>query len=116
MGRDKALGQIDDYFLNGAFEEELARRVSFRTESNLEGCEDALQGYLADEMVPYLSFMDFDCTIHPNPRSDAGPILVARRQEDHSLPTVMTYGHGDVVAGYGGQWKDDMDPWRITRK
>ena len=115
MGRDQALGQIDDYFLTGAFEMDLARRITFRTESNLEGCEDALQGYLADELVPYLSSMDFDCTIHPNPRSDAGPILVARRQEDDSLPTVMTYGHGDVVAGYGGQWIDDMDPWRITR-
>ena len=55
MGRDEALGQIDDYFLKGAFEADLARRIAFRTESNLEGCEDALQGYLEDELVPYLS-------------------------------------------------------------
>ena len=115
MGRDEALGRIDDYFLEGAFEADLARRVAFKTESNLEGCEDALQEYLAGELVPYLSSMNFYCKIHPNPRSDAGPILVARRQEDNSLPTLMTYGHGDVIAGYGGQWIDDMDPWRITR-
>ena len=110
MGRDEALGQIDDYFLNGSFEADLARRVAVRTESNLEGCEAALQSYLDDEMTPFLSSMGFDCTIHPKPRSDAGPILVARRQEGDQLPTVMTYGHGDVVAGYDSQWVDDIDP------
>ena len=115
MGRDEALGLIDEYFLNGAFEADLARRVAVRTESNLEGREDALQSYLDDEMTPFLSSMGFACTIHPNPRSDAGPILVARRQEGDGLPTVMTYGHGDVVAGYDGQWVDDIDPWRITK-
>ena len=52
MGREKALSDIDDYFLTGAFEADLTRRIGFRTESNLEGCEDALQGYLADELVP----------------------------------------------------------------
>ena len=115
MGRDEALGQIDNYFVNGAFETDLARRVAFRTESNLEGCEPALQSYLDDEITPFLSSMGFDCTIYPNPRGDAGPILVARRQEDDTLPTVMTYGHGDVVAGYGGHWIDDIDPWVITK-
>ena len=77
MGRDEALGLIDEYFLNGAFEADLARRVAVRTESNLEGREDALQSYLDDEMTPFLSSMGFACTIHPNPRSDAGPIPVS---------------------------------------
>ena len=116
MGRNEAIGRIDDYFLNGAFEVDLARRVAFRTESNLEGCEAALQGYLDDEITPFLASMGFDCQIHPNPRRDAGPIMVARRQEGDTLPTVMTYGHGDVVAGYGGQWVDDIDPWVITKR
>ena len=116
MGRNEAIGRIDDYFLNGAFEVDLARRVAFRTESNLEGCEAALQGYLDDEITPFLASMGFDCQIHPNPRRDAGPIMVARRQEGDTLPTVMTYGHGDVVAGYGGQWIDDIDPWVITKR
>ena len=57
MERDKALGQLDDYFLNGSFYSELARRVAFNTESNLEGCEATLQSYLDDEIVPYLSAM-----------------------------------------------------------
>ena len=116
MSRDLALAAIDDYYQNGTFEAELAGRVSYKTESNLPNCEAALQGYLADDLVPYLSDMGFTCRIYPNPCSDAGPFLVARRIEGNDVPTVMTYGHGDVVAGYDDQWDDAMSPWDITKK
>ena len=78
MSRDLALAAIDDYYQNGTFEAELAGRISYKTESNLPNCEAALQGYLADDLVPYLSDMGFTCSVYPNPRSDAGPFLVAR--------------------------------------
>lgn len=52
MGRRAALDQIDACFLSGSLEDDLGRRVAFRIESNLEGCEAALQGYLADEITP----------------------------------------------------------------
>lgn len=116
MSRDLALAAIDDYYQNGTFEAELAGRISYKTESNLPNCEAALQGYLADDLVPYLSDMGFACSVYPNPRSDAGPFLVARRFEGNDVPTVMTYGHGDVVAGYDDQWDDAMSPWDITKK
>ena len=116
MSRDHALAAIDDYYQNGTFEAELAGRISYKTESNLPNCEAALQGYLADDLVPYLSDMGFTCSVYPNPRSDAGPFLVARRIEGNDVPTVMTYGHGDVVAGYDDQWDDAMSPWDITKK
>ena len=116
MSRDLALAAIDDYYQNGTFEAELAGRISYKTESNLPNCEAALQGYLADDLVPYLSDMGFTCSVYPNPSSDAGPFLVARRIEGNDVPTVMTYGHGDVVAGYDDQWDDAMSPWDITKK
>ena len=116
MSRDLALAAIDDYYQNGTFEAELAGRISYKTESNLPNCEAALQGYLADDLVPYLSDMGFTCSVYPNPRSDAGPFLVAQRIEGNDVPTVMTYGHGDVVAGYDDQWDDAMSPWDITKK
>ena len=116
MGREAVLDQINTYFHDGSFEKDLARRVAYKTQSNLTGFENVLWQYLDDEIVPYLAAMGFECTTYPNPRSDAGPILVARRQEDDRLPTVMTYGHGDVVDGYAGQWVDDIDPWVITKK
>jgi acetylornithine deacetylase/succinyl-diaminopimelate desuccinylase-like protein len=115
MSRDQALSKIDDYFNNGEFEAELARRIAFKTESNLAGCEAALQAYLDDELVPCLADLGFTCEIFPNPRADAGPFLVARRIEGDDLPTVMTYGHGDVVAGYDTQWDNQMSPWHITK-
>ena len=37
--RDEALARIDSYFGNGHFETDLARRIAFKTESNLAGCE-----------------------------------------------------------------------------
>ena len=43
MARNEALARIDEYFLKGAFEAELARRVAFRTESNLKAWERALE-------------------------------------------------------------------------
>ena len=43
MARTEALARIDDYFLKGAFEADLARRVAFRTESNLKAWERALE-------------------------------------------------------------------------
>ena len=116
MSRDLALAAINDYYKNGTFEAELAGRISYKTESNLPNCEAALQGYLTDDLVPYLSDMGFTCSVYPNPRSDAGPFLVARRIEGNDVPTVMTYGHGDVVAGYDDQWDDAMSPWDITKK
>ena len=73
MSRDQAIAAIDDYYQNGDFEAELAGRIAFKTESNLPNCDAALEAYLEDDLVPYLSDMGFICNTYPNPRSDAGP-------------------------------------------
>ena len=69
MSRDQAIAAIDDYYQNGNFEAELANRIAFRTESNLPNCDAALEAYLDDDLVPYLSDMGFICNVYPNPRS-----------------------------------------------
>ncbi|MEK9745688.1 MAG: M20/M25/M40 family metallo-hydrolase, partial [Candidatus Puniceispirillum sp.] len=115
MGRNEALAKIDSYFHDGMFEAELARRVAYRTESVRPDSGPALAAYLEEDLIPYLTDIGFACETYPNPRADAGPILVARRQEGDNLPTVMTYGHGDVVPGFDGQWDNDVDPWVITK-
>ncbi|MFX5252964.1 M20/M25/M40 family metallo-hydrolase, partial [Acinetobacter baumannii] len=48
--------------------------------------------------------------------SGRGPYLLADYREDASRPTVLTYGHGDVVDGMEGEWRDNLDPWRTTIK
>ena len=116
MTRQDAISAIEGYFDGGAFFEELDGRVAIRTASSLPESGGELRRYLDENMIPYLEGMGFGCEVHPNPRSDAGPFLVARRHEGDGLPTVMTYGHGDVVAGYDDEWSDGMGPWRVTRK
>jgi acetylornithine deacetylase/succinyl-diaminopimelate desuccinylase-like protein len=43
-----------------------------------------------------------------------GPFLIAERFEGKSLPTVLTYGYGDVVPGYYTQWNEGLVPWKMV--
>jgi acetylornithine deacetylase/succinyl-diaminopimelate desuccinylase-like protein len=42
------------------------------------------------------------------------PYLLAEYRENASAPTVLVYGHGDVVDGMVGEWRDNLDPWKTT--
>jgi acetylornithine deacetylase/succinyl-diaminopimelate desuccinylase-like protein len=111
-----AIATIDQYFTSGAFKADLARRVAIRTESPEPERRPELYRYLNEEMTPYLEAFGFTCEVFENPRPNGGPFLVARRHEGDDLPTVMTYGHGDVVRGYDDQWREGLNPWVITEE
>ena len=64
-------------------------------------------------MAPLLAGLGFACRIHDNPAGADLPILVARRIEDPALPTVLLYGHGDVVRGNAARWDAGRDPWTL---
>ena len=49
-----------------------------------------------------------------NPVAGGPPFLIAERHESDDLPTVLTYGHGDVVRGYDEQWRAGLKPWEIV--
>lgn len=119
MTRDQLIQQARHDIDNGALAATLARRVAWRTESDLgadatEASRAALLGYLDDEMGPALQAMGFEVQILPNPVAGAGPFLLARRIEDPAGPTVLSYGHGDVVNGQKPQWREGLDPWQLT--
>ncbi|WP_179404251.1 M20/M25/M40 family metallo-hydrolase [Burkholderia guangdongensis] len=114
MNRNHALERVADYFDSGAFLAELNRRVAYRTESEEAGSGDALAAYLAHEVAPSLRALGFDARVVDNPVAKRGPFLVAHRHEGDDLPTVLTYGHGDVVRGQDGRWRDGRDPWRVS--
>src|SRR6202022_2448474 len=42
------------------------------------------------------------------------PYLFAEYRESATAPTVLMYGHGVVVDGMVGEWRDNLDPWRTT--
>jgi acetylornithine deacetylase/succinyl-diaminopimelate desuccinylase-like protein len=97
MTRDTAIQAVQTYYDSGQFLEELSRRVAFQTESPNPEKHEELSRYLTDELTPELTGMGFDTELFDNPDPDAGPLLVAKRQEATSLPTVMSYAHGDVT-------------------
>ena len=114
MSRAAAVAQAEAEFDLGAFFRTLAQRVACRTESQNEARGPELRAYLAEQIAPALAALGFACTLHDNTVAGAPPLLTATRLEDATLPTVLFYGHGDVVRGHEGQWADGRDPWTLS--
>ena len=112
MTRRAAIAHAEQYFDSRAFHADLARRVAIATESQNPDRGAELTAYLADELTPALTAMGFACTVYPSPVGKS-PFLIASRIEDAALPTVMSYGHGDVIRGLEPQWRAGLNPWRL---
>lgn len=116
MSREQLIHSVQQHFDGGAFAATLSRRVAWRTESDTGTVPPTLRGYLADEMLPELQGLGFDCQVLENPDPKGGPLLLAHRVEDPALPTVLTYGHGDVVNGQESAWRQGLSPWVLTQE
>ena len=92
----------------------LRRRVAIPTESQEPERAGELGRYLEDEIAPALAQMGFVTRLVPNPVEGGGPFLIGERIEGPRLPTLLTYGHGDVVRGIPEQWRKGLDPWAVT--
>ncbi len=98
---------------DGTLVEVLSRRIPHRTESRAAGCGQSMRGYYTTEITPELERLGFAVSTVENPVSHEHPLLIGRRIEDPSLPTVLLYGHVDVqFAGEG--WSEGIDPWQLT--
>jgi acetylornithine deacetylase/succinyl-diaminopimelate desuccinylase-like protein len=113
MSRIDAIARARQYLHSGAFLAELDRRVAFQTESQNPERRDALRAYLEQDLQPAFSQLDFATRLIEAP-SGKGPYLLAEYRESSSAPTILMYGHGDVVDGMVGEWRDNLDPWRTT--
>jgi acetylornithine deacetylase/succinyl-diaminopimelate desuccinylase-like protein len=116
LSRETAIESAVSAFDNGTFFEDLKNLVSYPTESQNPDSGSVLRRYLGDAMTPWLRDMGYSCQIMDNPQPQFGPFLLAQRIEDPTLPTVLTYGHGDVVGGQEGRWQDGLDPWTLMQK
>lgn len=116
MTRESALNKASDYAENGQLQADLARLVTFETESQKPEQAPELKRYLTQAMQPRLEALGFECTLHDNADPLAGPFLVGVRIEDPMLPTVLTYGHGDVVRGQKAQWRDGLEPFSLVEE
>jgi acetylornithine deacetylase/succinyl-diaminopimelate desuccinylase-like protein len=115
MSRQLAMDTISKHFDSGAFMQDLARRVAIKTESQIPESHPFLRAYLVDEIGPTLQQMGYDIQILENPSGVDAPFLVARRIEGADLPTILTYGHGDVIRGLDAQWQTGLSPWKLTQ-
>ena len=114
MARSVAVAYAADYFDSGAFLADLGRRVAFRTESQAPGRRPDVLGYLEQEMVPAAHRLGATARVVDNPDPHGGPFLIAHRRDGPGLPTVLTYGHADVVLAEEHRWRAGLDPWRVT--
>ena len=112
MSRHDALQFVADHFDNGSFSADLARRVAIPTESQNPERIAELRRYLEQEMIPVLEGLGFSCRMIVQPAAP-GPFLYAERIEAGHLPTVIGYGHGDVVHGLAAGWQAPAEPWRL---
>jgi acetylornithine deacetylase/succinyl-diaminopimelate desuccinylase-like protein len=115
MTREKTIEKALAFFDDGGYVEELSRRVAVRTESQKPEQRPELYRYLEEEITPAFQAMGHDCQVFDNPVDGKGPVLLATRIEDENLPTVLGYGHGDVIRGLEDQWYEGLSPWETVR-
>ena len=113
--RADAIEKVRQHLHSGEFLKDLDKRVAYQTESQNPGREGALRAYLEENLQPAFSELDFTTRLIESP-TGKGPYLLAEYREDASRPTVLTYGHGDVVDGMVGEWRDNLNPWQTTTK
>ena len=113
MNRQQTLQHAAEYFDSGDFRAVLSRRVAIPTESQNSDRAAVLAQYLETEMRPAFEAMGFVCETLQHPKARA-PFLYAERIEDSRLPTVFSYGHGDVIRGLEAEWQAGLAPWSLT--
>ena len=102
MTRTDAIARARDILHSGEFLRELDRRVAYQTESQNPEKQGALRAYLIEDLVPAFSKLDFSTRLIESP-TGKNPYLLAEYRESGSAPTVLMYGHGDVVDGMVGE-------------
>ena len=115
MSREHAVASAFAAFDSGAFAADLARRIAIPTESQNPDRAGDLATYLTAEMTPAFEAMGFKTRILTHPVAKA-PFLYAERIEGKDLPTVLGYGHGDVIRGLDEGWKDGLSPWKMETR
>jgi acetylornithine deacetylase/succinyl-diaminopimelate desuccinylase-like protein len=103
-----------EYIDSGRFFEELSTLVGFKTASTEDGASVAARAYFRDGIGPILESIGCTWRVVANDVHPSAPFLLAHRFEDDGVPTVLLYGHADVVEGQSAQWSEGAGPWALT--
>lgn len=116
MSRQQAIARAEQGFDSGQFWRDLADLVAQETESQVSGRGDALSAYLTKALAPHLVALGMTARLLPNPAPNGAPFLLAERVEAPGLPTVLSYGHGDVTRAQTDAWAEGLHPFRLTQQ
>ena len=114
ISRDDTIKAAVETIEDGRFRDRLARFVSIPSESRVAEARPELERVLDDELTPLCQSMGFETRLLHHPTAP-GPCLYAERIEGAGLPTILQYGHGDVVAGLEG-WSEGLSPFKMTEQ
>jgi acetylornithine deacetylase/succinyl-diaminopimelate desuccinylase-like protein len=114
--REGAIARAERCFDEGDYLATLRHLVAVRTESQRPDALPELHRYCSETIPGLLAGLGFTSSVVENPRPGFGPVLLATRIEDPMRPTVMVYGHGDVVHGQEGRWSDGLHPWSVIER
>jgi acetylornithine deacetylase/succinyl-diaminopimelate desuccinylase-like protein len=113
MTRQAAIDRAQSAFDDGSFKRTLQSRIVRPTESQNPARHVDLLAYLSDALQPAFEAMGFECQQLTHSKAKA-PFLYAQRIESPHLPTVLGYGHGDVIRGLEPEWREGVSPWSLT--
>lgn len=114
ISRTAAIQAAKALYDDGTFLGHLAALVAVPTESNPPAHKADLVRYCTDILGPMVEALGFTVSVLDNPDPRHGPVLLATRVEDPALPTMLIYGHGDVVRAMPERWRSGLDPWILT--
>ena len=109
--RSEVVAKAQEYVRSGQFALELAPLVAVRSESPRQDSLNDNLKYLEQHVGPLLKDMGFATRLLDNPVQPRLPALFAERIENSERPTILIYGHGDVLWGMEGEWAEGRDPW-----
>jgi len=112
--REQLTAAAGEYVDSGRFKADLEKIVSYASESSTAEGRVALKSYLDEVIEP--SFASLGCSVErfDSWRGGSNSFLVATRHEDQELPTVLCYGHADVVDGQAAGWTNGREPWLLS--
>ncbi|WP_313812088.1 M20 family metallopeptidase [Glutamicibacter sp.] len=114
MSKHELLEKADECATSGRLFEQLATLVAHPTVSGTAEGSIALDSYLGSTLRDRLESLGFTVDLDLNWNGSGNSFLRARRIEHDDLPTVLCYGHADVVDGQDEQWSLGLQPFELT--
>ncbi|WP_418909018.1 M20 family metallopeptidase [Glutamicibacter endophyticus] len=112
--RDEIIELSESRMDSGRFFADLSQLVACASVSTNGQDGFALSTYLRSHLSERLRRMGFVITLDEQWNGGPNSFLRAARFESEELPTVLCYGHADVVDGQAAEWSADREPFVLS--